>query len=304
MHRSLFFHAAAVLAAAFAAAPLPAWGVLGHQLVAVSSLADLPPDLAAWFAGREDILRDHASDPDHWKHTDPLERPRHYLECEPYGGPDQVPLDEDAARARLGADDFQDAGQAPWTILDRAQALAGSFASGDPDQAALDASILSHYVGDLSAPLHTTVNRHGDRTGQYRIHKRWHVELVERMENDESWFPEARPTGLGPRPQAAPWAWLKQGFALVPEILADDLAAQRANEGGEDGPFGEVYWRVFRQAQEPRVKEQLTLGAQRTAQMILLAWTWAGRPAAPSEGARGANPVKRSDRSEVHLPLI
>jgi hypothetical protein len=293
MNLSLLPRAAVLLAALFAAAPLSAWGVLGHQLVAVASVADLPPGLAAWFAGREDILRDHASDPDHWKHTDPLERPRHYLECEPYGGPDRVPLDEGAARTLLGPDAFQEAGQAPWTILDRVQVLADSFASGDPDQVALDASILCHYVGDLSVPLHTTVNRHGDRTGQRGIHKRWHTCLVERMESDEGWIPEVRPAGLGPHPQAAPWAWLKQGFALLPGLLADDLAAQRADPGGEDGGFGEEYWRVFRQAQEPHVKEQLTLGAQRTAQMILLAWTRAGRPAAPAAGSalqRPGNP--------------
>jgi hypothetical protein len=284
MHRSLLPHAAAALLAAFTTAPLPAWGVVGHQLVATSALADLPPGLAPWFEGQEDILRDHASDPDHWKDTDPLERPRHFLECEPYGGPGQVPMDEDAARALLGPDLFQQSGQVPWSILARVQVLTEGFASGDPAQAALDAAILSHYVGDLSVPLHTTVNRHGHQTGQRGIHKRWQIELVERMENDEGWTPEVRPARLGPGPQAAPWAWLKQGFALVPGLLADDLAAQQAEGGGE---FGEDYWRVFRQAQEPHVKEQLTLGAQRTAQMILLAWTRAGSP--PVTGSKAGH---------------
>ena len=42
-----------------------AWGSLGHRMVATGALQDLPPDLAAWFAGLEATLPDHANDPDH-----------------------------------------------------------------------------------------------------------------------------------------------------------------------------------------------------------------------------------------------
>jgi len=41
------------------------------------------------------------------------------------------------------------------------------------------------------------------------------------------------------------------------------------------------YWTAFRQLQEPHVKEQLTLAAQRTAEMILFAWIRAGKPQVP-----------------------
>jgi len=178
----------------------------------------------------------------------------------------------------LGAGLFQASGQLPWVILDRVQGLARAFASGSPSRAALAAAILSHYAADLCVPLHTTVNRHGDRSGQHGVHKRWEVGLLEIIMNGEGWLPEVRPATLGPDPQAGPWAWLGDSFRLVPGVLADDLAAQGADPDG----FGQAYWQAFGRAQIPHVKEQLTLAGERTARMILLAWTLAGSPAAPT----------------------
>ena len=264
-------------AAVLGSAPLAAWGDLGHRLVAQTALADLPPGPAAWFAGRAELLGNHASDPDRWKAADPQERPRHFLECEAYGGPERVPRDRGAARARLGRDRFQACGQLPWTILDRVRSLAAAFRAGDPDLAAVAAAVLCHYVGDASVPLHTTCNRHGHATGQDGIHWRWQVELVRRLAAEDGGRLEVRPADLGCRPLEAPWDWLRQGFALLPEVLAADLAAQRADPDGR----GEDYWRALLRTQGRRVRDQLALGAQRTARMILLAWTLAGRPAAP-----------------------
>lgn len=262
-----------LFAAALAWVPLGAWGALGHRLVAQAALADLPPGPAAWFEGQADRIQEHANDPDGWKADDPLERPRHFLECEAYGGPDRVPRDREAARERLGAGPFQACGQLPWSIQDRVQALAAAFRAGDRDRAALAAAILSHYTGDASVPLHATWHRHGHRTGQDGIHHRWQEDLVQRLAG--GWRPEPRPPALD---GDGPWDWLRQGFALVPGLLADDRAARAADP---DGGYGPGYWLAFQRAQGPRVREQLALGARRTAGMILLAWTLAGRPPAP-----------------------
>lgn len=282
----MFRPALFLLATALLAPQASAWGVLGHRLVAQASLKDLPPGPAAWFAGLEATLPDHASDPDQWKERDPQERPHHYLNCEPYGGPSLVPLDETAARAQLGPDLFTRSGSVPWTILDRVQRLTRAFQAGDAPGAALEASILSHYVGDISVPLHTTLNHDGDLTGQHGVHHRWESDLLKRIEDNEGWVPEMRPATLGPAPQAAPWAWLRESFNLVPGLLADDMTAEQANAKTES--MSQAYWQVFLQLQGPHVKEQCSLAAQRTAQMILLAWTQAGSPPAPA--ARRSRP--------------
>jgi len=270
---------AAVLLVPPWAPPLGAWGSLGHEWVAATALRDLPPGLSAWFSGREAEVRGHANDPDHWKLRDPLEHPRHYLYCEPFGGPERVPLAQAEAEARLGAG-FQANGQVPWIILDRVDRLARAFAARDPGRAALEAAWLSHYVGDLNVPMHTTVNHNGERTGQGGVHHRWEMGLLDRL-LEAGWQPEVRPAELGADPAGAPWEWLQESFRLVPGVLAADLAACPA--AGQDP--GEAYWRTFLRLQGDQVKEQLTLAAQRSARMILLAWTRAARAAAPAPAA-------------------
>ena len=263
------------------APPLAAWGERGHRMLAAASLRDLPAELAPWFAGEEATVVRHANDPDHWKFRDPQEGPRHFLECQAYGGPAAVPLDQEAARAQLGADRFQRNGQVPWTILDRVQSLARAFAEGDRHQAAYEAGILSHYAGDINVPLHTTRNHNGAETGQHGIHQRWESGLLERITDREGWLPEVRLASLGPASRAAPWFWLQTSFSLVAGVLADDL---RAEQAGSVATVDPAYWQAFLALQEGHVKEQLTLSAQRTAEMILLAWTDAGRPPAPQQG--------------------
>lgn len=267
--------------AALAALPASAWGDQGHRLAAAGALKDLPPDLALWFRGLEATLPDHASDPDEWKGRDPSERPRHYLECEPYGGAANVPLDENAAMSKVGSDRFRASGQVTWTILARVRELTLAFSAADPREVAYQASILSHYVADLQVPLHTTRDHDGDETGQHGVHHRWEGGLVKRIVEAERWEPEIRPAVPAPDPAKEPWAWLQQSNNLVAGLLRDDLDARLGPPVALE-TMDTSYWTAFLQLQEPHVKEQLTLAAQRTAEMILFAWTLAGKPQFPA----------------------
>jgi hypothetical protein len=303
---------AALLLAAFLglSAPLCAWGALGHRMVAGAALEDLPPGPAAWFHGLEAAVRDHANDPDGWKRRDPREHPRHSLHCEPYGGPDGVPCAEADAVARLGPERFRACGQVPWMVLERVRLLTGAFAAGDPARAAYAAAILSHYVGDLNVPMHTTVNHDGHLTGQRGVHHRWEIGLLDRLAQD-GWKPGTGPVDLGADPWTQPWAWLRDSFSLVPALLADDLEAGQGQR--PPGPCGEAYWRAFLRLQGPAVAGQLTRAARRTARMILLAWTEAGCPAAPvmqgmpgcgwDGGSQGFAEALAEGRGEISQPL-
>lgn len=248
--------------------PLAAWGREGHHIVADLALRDLPPAPAAWFKGRESDVTAHSSDPDEWK-RDRDEGPRHFLDMDAYEG--RVPTLISEARARLGPAAFRKAGQVPWVIQEATRLLADAFRKGDPEQVALRASWLSHYVGDLHVPLHTVRDYDGQETGQRGVHSRWETGLVAHRVRE----PEVRPAELEPDLLMAPWRWLEATHALVPALLEDD---RRSGPGSRKGS---EYWESFNRRQGPVVREQLARAAQHTAQLILLAWDMAGRPAAP-----------------------
>ena len=257
--------------------PLAAWGHKGHEIVAALACRDLPPELSPWLQGREDILRDHVNDPDGWRNSDPLEGARHFLDSEAYGGPGSVPLAMTDAQARLGPVEFAKDGQVPWVIQDRVQELVKAFQGGDPAKVAFAAAILCHYVGDLNVPLHTTANYNGQFTGQTGVHARWETGLVERL---GAWDPEVRTATLNDHAYFDPFLWLRQSNARVQPLLQDDLDATGPGPAETQwNARNSNYWHEFSRLQGTTVKEQLARAGQRTAQMILLAWTLAGKPA-------------------------
>lgn len=255
-----------------------AWGALGHRTVAAAAVRDLPPGPDAWFRQAEAFMADHAMDPDRWKRQDPLEGPRHYLDCEYYGGPDRIPRDISAARRFLGEEKFLLAGQVPWTVLQHVERVEEAFRAGDRDLAVLESAHLSHYVGDICVPLHTTANHNGEATGQHGIHHRWEGNLVEDLVGRDGWTPPVHTVARLADAQAAPWNWLSESFALVPGVLEDDLTAARAS-GFKSGRRTRAYWATYAHLQRGNVERQLDRAARRTAQLILEAWIRAGSPA-------------------------
>lgn len=263
---------------ALAALPLLAWGAKGHRAIVTLSLTTLPPEVRSWYRGEEGFLRDHASDPDHGR-NDRKEPPRHYLDAEPYGGPGHVPHDLAQAQAMLGGGFYRN-GVVPWVIQDRWRDLVAAFKEGDRQRVATATTILGHYVADLHVPLHTTANHDGQETGQRGVHSRWETGLPERFLREESL--KAPAAAVDPHLMDRPWDWLTASYALVPQLLADDRAADRTSPQGARGrQRGPAYWMIFWQDQGPVLIRQLEGAAQHLGDAVLTAWVAAGRPAPP-----------------------
>ena len=265
----------AILLLLLAALPLWAGGDQGHRAVSTLSLTALPPGPRAWFAGQEALMASHASDPDHWK-SDPKERPRHYMNREAFGGPGHLPRTQEAAREQVGGG-FTRNGVVPWVIQDRWRDLVAAFQTGDPAKVAEAAAILGHYLGDAHVPLHTSLDHDGKTTDQRGVHSRWESGLLGRMQGlDTLPIPPAK---VDPEFLQRPWTWLEQAHSLVPQLLADDLAADRTTPRTTRGKArGPAYWALFKESQGSVVRQQLTLAAQHLADAILNAWIAAGRP--------------------------
>jgi hypothetical protein len=262
------------------AAPLSAWGDKGHRVVSVLALRSLPTEPRAWFAGREDEVADHASDPDHWK-QDRKEGPRHFLDMEPYGDPERLPRTLEEAQTRVGGDYYR-LGVVTWIIQDQWRDLVDAFRAGDPAKVAVATAILGHYIADAHVPLHTTVNHDGQLTGQRGVHSRWESDLVGRYVAVEDL------TVLPARPDAAfldrPWDWIQTAHALVPQLLEDDQEADRSTPMGSRGKQRtQAYWMIFWAKQGPSVKQQLQLAGEHLGDAILNAWIAAGKPSVPQQ---------------------
>jgi hypothetical protein len=256
-------------------APLWSWGNRGHRVVANLALQSLPVGPAAWYAGHEAEVLDHASDPDHWK-QDHKEGPRHFLNLEPYGGPAQLPRSLEAAQAQVGGGYYR-LGVVPWVIQDRWRDLVAAFREGDAAKVRLTTAILGHYIADIHVPLHSTTNHDGLQSGQRGIHSRWESGLVERyVVEDTLKVPLAQ---ADPALMDRPWEWLLAAHALVPQLLADDLSADRTTPVAPTGKTrGTAYWMILWAKQGPVVQQQLQVAGQHLGDAVVSAWVSAGRP--------------------------
>ncbi len=262
---------------------LGAWGRKGHAAVNRAALTTLPVELEPWYAGRSGFVVEHASDPDHWK-QDRKEGPRHFLDMEPYGGPDHLPTTLEEAQARVGGRYYR-LGVLPWIIQDRWRGLVTAFRTGDGAEVGLATAILGHYIADAHVPLHTTENFDGRRSGQRGIHSRWESGLVERFVLDSALA--VRPAKPDLAFQDQPWRWLCKAHALLPQLLQDDLEADRTTPVSTRGKArNQAYWLMFWDRQGPVVNQQLQQAAQHLGEAILNAWIAAGRPAAPPATGR------------------
>ncbi|HEY3400823.1 MAG TPA: S1/P1 nuclease [Geothrix sp.] len=263
-----------------AALPLSAWGDKGHRMISVLALKGLPPGSRAWYVGHETEVEDHAADPDHWR-RDRKEGPRHFLDMEPYGGPDHLPRTLEEAQERLGGSYIR-LGVVPWVIQDRWRDLVEAFRSGDPARVAFATAILGHYIADAHVPLHTTVNHDGQATNQRGVHRRWESGLVERFLRPGAL--EAMPAEADPAFSDRPWEWLRASHALIPQLLADDREADRTTFlGGHGKQRTQAYWLIFWARQGSVVRRQLQLAGRHLGEAVASAWVQAGRPLPPGD---------------------
>lgn len=252
------------------ALPLSAWAPKGHRLVADASLQTLTPDLRTWYEGQAAAYIQASLEPDLWKKDDPAEVGRHRIYCEAYGGADKVPTLAAKAREQVGAWAFESNGQLPWVIAERYRLLVVAFKSGNSRQVVVASGWLCHYIADAQVPLHTTRNRNGKLTAQQGIHKRWETDLVEQEISPLSGLQAAAAPADLPK---AVLAWIQESHALVPALLATDREATRKALGSQS-VYAEVFWSL----QKAAVSQRLRCSAERTGDLLLAAWTEAGRP--------------------------
>ena len=177
-----------LILASFTLASLSAfgWGAKGHQIVSYVG-ASLATDGQAFWGANLDPMRQLSTVPDRlWKTPDikPQEGHQHFFQIDSYFTPAQYaqipsfPRSYSEAVTKYGESEILRNGTAPWRIRQLYKLALQEFKSGDMKSALEHAGAMSHYIGDLSQPLHVTENFNGQFTGDSGIHSYFETTII------------------------------------------------------------------------------------------------------------------------------
>jgi len=161
-----------------------AWGVVGHRIVTQVAVYELPASMQAFYFRHMAELVRLSTAPDERRRQDRAEGSRHFISMDHYSEDNpfaKVPRTYDEAVEKFSADTLAKYGTVPWTVLDTKQKLVEAFQQRDTTGIIKYSAELSHYAADAFVPLHTTVNRDGQLSGQTGLQALWENQLPERF---------------------------------------------------------------------------------------------------------------------------
>lgn len=263
-----------------------AWDTDIHQRITLRAIDGLQSPLKELLTPHREFISQHSVDPDMWRivglrtEIGP-EAPNHFLDIDvldepaPFAG---VPRDWDAFVKRYGAERADKAGRLPWRIEDIYKRLVIAFRGvrnktspyAESDARYL-AAVLSHYVEDSFQPFHGVGNYDGQLTNQRGIHLRFEGETPRRF-----WTTlQQTPVSIVPIADIKAFAFdtLTTDTALVPGILAADLAAAR----GSTTTYDDAYYERFLAGTKAVLERRLNEAASGVASAITAAWNEAAK---------------------------
>jgi len=205
------------------------------------------------------------------------EKRRHYIDLE-YFGPhplDALEPDIHQMERHFGPRLLMRAGTLPWTIEDVSAQLQAAWESRDCHRVLVLSGYLSHYVGDMSQPLHTTRFFDGEIPSDRGMHAR--LELVA-DHSTRRLGKLARPSIHLQEPESV-WGTTIEGLrrsnALLDGVIGADRRA-RASSGGVE----QTYEVDLMRDEGAMIAGQIADSASRLASIWIYEWNQAGHPAA------------------------
>jgi hypothetical protein len=184
------------------------WGSVGHLKISESSSASFNQqmrDFQTWVS----FLRDHATDADNRKGSDPTESPKHYIDIDNYTdfiAKGRIPQTFNSVNSIFGSETLPANGIWSWAALNTFDSLRNCFQRHDFIKAQVLATDLGHYVADGHMPLHITKNYDGQNTGATGIHSRYETTMIGSASKVGDQVP--------PRYRTNPFAWCHKTLIL------------------------------------------------------------------------------------------
>ncbi len=164
------------------------WGFYSHRVINRHAVFCLPSGMIGFFKKHIEYLTEHSIDPDKISRVDPDEAPRHYIDMEYFGDPDEIPLYWKQAVQKYGEDSLKRIGVLPWHVSTMLFRLTEAFKEQDLFRIILLSARLGHYVADATMPLHTTKYYNGRTPEQRGIHAFWETRIPELFASEFNFF--------------------------------------------------------------------------------------------------------------------
>lgn len=153
------------------------WGRDGHEMVAAIGSKLTFKGRLFWNSNLSNITKLSVIPDSLWKqgNTAQIETSTHFFQPDSYfsspGDFPKIPHDVNVIIAKIGAKEFQERGSAIWRVNQFYVAALQALKNKNFKLAVEMAGVMSHYIGDLSQPLHVTENYDGQKTNNPGIHK-------------------------------------------------------------------------------------------------------------------------------------
>ena len=257
-----------------------AWGSATHHYIAQNYSKHLPATMSGLRA-YDSVVDAHVNDPDTRRPTTPGEEYRHYIDVDYYWEflAGAMPHDRATLEATHGPQTVLETGIVPWAVAEVVTTLTQQFQAGQWSAAALTIADLCHYVGDVTQPLHCTMNFNGQLTGNSGIHSRYESTMMSGHIADLS--TPLMPVAYYANPSDAMFGLVSGSWDQVDAVLAADNTARAASGGA----FNSTYYASLWASTGNFTRTRIDSATVATASFVHSAWINAGRPVIPGSTA-------------------
>ena len=172
-------------------------------------------------------------------------------------------------------------GYVPYVILDFMDSLTQAISVQDERQMIKFSAYLSHYIGDINVPFHTTVFYDGMGTTK-GIHSRFEADLAERILVDYQHF--RTKAEFSDNPENRVFSAMKKSYENVQFILtADSLIQYELGIAGKKNKerFDDRYYDRLDEKIGSVVKDQVSVSSKMVADFWLTCWVNASKKSTP-----------------------
>jgi hypothetical protein len=236
------------------------------------------------------FLRDHASDADYRKDSDPTEAPKHYIDIDNYPvfvSSGFIPQNYDSVVAAYGLSFVIGNGTLPWATEAAFDSLRDCMQRLDFDRAQQFAADLGHYVADGHMPLHITRNYNGQYTGNSGIHSRYESTMINA--NIGQILYSGYDAELIPDVNQYIFDYIYTNYPYCDSVLAADNYAKTVSSNTSSSAYKTALWERSRSFTVPLFQR----ASHAMADLIFTAWIQAGSPALVSS-KWNQNPVSEN----------